>query len=150
MEILVWTLLALQTAAILVPIETGSMRCLAIYSSQQEDTIKVSMQFPRDAVLEMHYDYVALIRDLSGKVIHQRTVQSHVFRTEVAIPNSTSLPTQTPSTKPASASSPTQLAPRPRHPATTAKSWSTTRPTATSSWTPCAVPERQRRCGRRR
>jgi hypothetical protein len=131
MEILLWTLLALQTTAILVPVETGSMRCLAIYSSQQEDTIKVSMQFPRDAVLEMHYDYVALIRDLSGRVIHQRTVQSRIFRTEVSIPNSTFLPIQTPSTKPASESSPTPRAPHRKQPATMAKFSSTTRPTAT-------------------
>lgn len=42
---------------------------MVIYSINEEDTIKISIKFPKDPQVEQFYDYFSYIKDLSGNII---------------------------------------------------------------------------------
>lgn len=92
MKALLLFTLMLSAWAILVPVPTGSERCMVIYSMSHEDTIKIALKFPSDARVEQFYDYSISVKDLSGRVVLQDRISSPVWRTEVAVPNRTPSP----------------------------------------------------------
>lgn len=57
MKVLLFLNLLLAAWAILVPVDTGSSRCMVIYSVSHEDTIKIGLKFPADSRVEQFYDY---------------------------------------------------------------------------------------------
>ena len=98
----------------------------------EEDTIKIGLKLPNDSRVLQFYDYRFKVRDLAGKVLLDERVSTLSWRTEVALPNSTAPSTQKPSTRPASASSPTTRAPATPHCASTERCWWGTRRARTS------------------
>lgn len=60
---------------------------MVIYSISQEDTIKLTIKFPKDHSIEQYYDYIAEIRDLKGNVISSNKVNNHIYKTEIIVPN---------------------------------------------------------------
>jgi hypothetical protein len=87
MKILLFLILAAVARAILVPIETGTERCMIIYSMSQEDTIKIGLKFPSDHRVDQLYDYSLKVKDLAGNVILHDRIRTQIWRTEVVIPN---------------------------------------------------------------
>jgi hypothetical protein len=91
MRIFPFLALPLLAYAILIPITTGTQRCMVIYSVNQEDTIKITIKTPQDPIIATFYDYIAQIRDLAGNTIATNYITQSVFRTEIIVPNCTSL-----------------------------------------------------------
>jgi hypothetical protein len=89
MRVWLWLCLAAAVAAVMVPVETGSERCLVIYSINQEDTIKIGLKFPDDARIQQFYDYSLRVKDLAGQVLFHQRIPTQNWRTEVAVPNRT-------------------------------------------------------------
>lgn len=58
MSIFPFLLLVCLGYAIIIPIQTGEERCMALYSLSEEDSLKVSVKFPADSSIENFYDYV--------------------------------------------------------------------------------------------
>jgi hypothetical protein len=61
--------LVVAAVGIMVPVETGSERCLVIYSMSEEDTIKIGLKLPNDSRVQQFYDYRFKVRDLNGEVL---------------------------------------------------------------------------------
>jgi hypothetical protein len=66
MQIFLFSCLVLLSSPFIIPVPTGSERCMVIYSVNQEDTIKLTVKFPKDHSIEQFYDFIAEIRDLQG------------------------------------------------------------------------------------
>ena len=73
----------------IIPVPTNSHRCMIIYSMNPEDTIKVTIKFPKDPKISEFYDYLVSINDLKGNIIKEQSVEQFVFKEEVKVPNST-------------------------------------------------------------
>lgn len=77
---------------------------MALYSLNEEDSLKVSIRFPADSSVERFYDYVTEIRDLAGRVITKSLAINYITRIEIIVPNCTLTFIQKPSMKLASQS----------------------------------------------
>lgn len=88
MQVFLWLCLAATTSAIMVPVETGTERCMVIYSMSEEDTIKIGLKFPSDPRVEQFYDYSLKVKNLAGEVVLSEKISTLNWRTEVAVPNS--------------------------------------------------------------
>ena len=86
MRILLFVL-PLLTTSFLIPIPTNMERCMVVYSTKTDDTIKISVKFPQDSSIENHYNYQVNVKDLNGQSVVNQTVENSVFRSEVLVPN---------------------------------------------------------------
>ena len=90
MRVFLFFALSFLAYSFIIPIPTGSERCMVIYSMDQEDSIKISVKFPEDNTVEKYYDYITEIRDLAGNTITLEKVENRRFKAELIVPNRTS------------------------------------------------------------
>ena len=75
---------------------------MALYSLNEDDSLKVSVKFPVDSSVDKFYDFITEIRDLNGNVIVKSLPNNYITRIEITVPNCIFYFIQKTSTKPVS------------------------------------------------
>ena len=61
---------------------------MALYSVEDEESVKISVKFPVDSSLDNFYDFSTEIRDFNGAVLMRSSPINNVVRTEIILPKS--------------------------------------------------------------